>query len=48
MLTGQRLFDAEDVSETLAAVLTRDVTITSLPSTIPTRLGALVRRLPDP
>ena len=27
MLTGQRLFDAEDLSETLAAVLTRDVSL---------------------
>jgi serine/threonine protein kinase len=32
MLTGRRLFDAEDVSETLAAVLTRDVSLTSLPA----------------
>ena len=43
MLTGNRLFAAEDVSETLAAVLTRDVGITSLPEAMPSRLRALVR-----
>ena len=43
MLTGTRLFDAEDLSETLAAVLTRDVTLTTLPPTTPTRLRALLR-----
>jgi serine/threonine protein kinase len=43
MLTGRRLFDAEDVSETLAAVLTRDVSLASLPSEFPSRLRALVR-----
>ena len=43
MLTGRRLFDAEDLSETLAAVLTRDVSITNLPAAIPTRLRALLR-----
>ena len=43
MLTGRRLFAAEDVSETLAAVLTRDVSLTSLPASTPPRLKALVR-----
>jgi Tol biopolymer transport system component len=43
MLTGRRLFDAEDISETLAAVLTRDVTLTSMPSEVPPRLRALLR-----
>ena len=43
MLTGRRLFAAEDVSETLAAVLTRDVSLTSLPAGTPPRLEALVR-----
>jgi len=43
MLTGRRLFDAEDVSETLAAVLTRDVSATSMPAIIPPRLRALLR-----
>ena len=43
MLTGHRLFDADDVSETLAAVLTRGVDLTSLPADTPPRLRALVR-----
>jgi hypothetical protein len=43
MLTGRRLFDAEDISETLAAVLTRDVSRTSLPAAIPLRLRAVMR-----
>jgi serine/threonine protein kinase/Tol biopolymer transport system component len=43
MLTGRRLFAAEDVSETLAAVLTRDVNLTSLPKGTPPRLLVLVR-----
>ena len=43
MITGRRLFDAEDMSETLAAVLTRDVSLTTLPAAIPPRLRALLR-----
>jgi Tol biopolymer transport system component len=43
MLTGRRLFDAEDTTETLAAVLTRDVTMTTLPVAIPARLRSLLR-----
>src|SRR5439155_14535128 len=43
MLTGRRLFDAEDMSETLAAVLTRDVSMTTLPAAVPARLRALLR-----
>jgi serine/threonine protein kinase/Tol biopolymer transport system component len=43
MLTSRRLFDAEDVSETLAAVLTRDVSLTAIPAHVPQRLRALVR-----
>jgi serine/threonine protein kinase len=43
MLTGRRLFDAEDTSETLAAVLTRDVSMTTMPVAIPPRLRALLR-----
>ena len=43
MLTGTRLFAAEDVSETLAAVLTRDVKVDLLPKNSPPRLKALVR-----
>src|SRR5438874_2230712 len=43
MLTGRRLFDAEDISETLAAVLTRDIPLSSMPANIPPRLRALLR-----
>jgi serine/threonine-protein kinase len=43
MLTGRRLFEAEDISETLAAVLTRDVSMTTLPDAIPRRLRTLLR-----
>ena len=42
MLTGRRLFDADNITETLAAVLTRDLTITALPTEIPAGLRALV------
>ena len=38
MLTGQRAFAAEDVSETLAAVLTTDVDLDRLPTEVPARL----------
>jgi serine/threonine-protein kinase len=43
MLTGRRGYEAEDVSETLAAVLTREVDWTALPASTPVRLKALVR-----
>jgi Tol biopolymer transport system component len=43
MLTGRRGFEAEDVSETLAAVLTREVDWTALPTATPPRVRALVR-----
>ena len=43
MLTGRRGFDAEDISETLAAVLTREVDWTALPPATPSRLRALLR-----
>jgi Tol biopolymer transport system component len=43
MLAGRRAFDAEDVSETLAAVLTRSVDIAALPEGTPLRLRTLVR-----
>jgi len=42
MLTGSRLFAAEDVSDTLAAVLTREVNLKTLPPGTPVRLRALV------
>lgn len=43
MLTGRRGYEAEDVSETLAAVLTREVDWTALPGSTPARLKSLVR-----
>ncbi len=43
MLTGRRGYEAEDVSDTLAAVLTRDVDWQALPADTPLRLRALVR-----
>lgn len=43
MLTGQRGYEAEDVSDTLAAVLTRDVNWKALPTDVPPRLLALLR-----
>ena len=43
MLTGTRGYAAEDVSDTLAAVLTREVDWTTLPSATPPRLVALLR-----
>jgi len=43
MITGRRGYDAEDVSETLAAVLTREVDWTAMPSSTPARLKALVK-----
>jgi Tol biopolymer transport system component len=43
MLTGRRLFEAEDVSETLAAVLTRDVRMAALPAAVPAQVQTLLR-----
>jgi eukaryotic-like serine/threonine-protein kinase len=43
MLAGQRRFEGEDMAETLASVLTREVPISSLPSSTPAPLRALVR-----
>ena len=43
MLSGHRGYEAEDVADTLAAVLTRDVDWTKLPASTPPRLGALLR-----
>ncbi|HET9370712.1 MAG TPA: protein kinase, partial [Vicinamibacterales bacterium] len=43
MLTGSRAFEREDVSETLAAVLTRDLNFATLPPTTPARLRVLIR-----
>src|SRR5262245_56520142 len=43
MLAGRRGYEAEDISETLAAVLTREVDWNALPASTPARLKALVR-----
>jgi serine/threonine protein kinase/Tol biopolymer transport system component len=43
MLSGQRGYQAEDVSDTLAAVLTRDVNWSALPAGTPPRLTTLLR-----
>jgi eukaryotic-like serine/threonine-protein kinase len=43
MLTGRRGYEAEDVSDTLAAVLTRDVDWKALPTDVPPRLLSLLR-----
>lgn len=43
MLTGRRGYEGEDVSDTLAAVLTRDVNWAVLPADAPARLLSLLR-----
>ena len=43
MLSGHRGYQAEDVSDTLAAVLTREVDWTKLPAATPPRLMSLLR-----
>ena len=42
MLAGKRGYEAEDVSDTLAAVLMRDVDWNALPASVPPRLRALL------
>ncbi|HUF25168.1 MAG TPA: protein kinase [Vicinamibacterales bacterium] len=44
MLTGQRAFEGEDISTTLAAVLMRDPDWTALPAGTPPALAQLLRR----
>jgi serine/threonine protein kinase len=44
MLTGKRLFDGEEVSDTLALVLTKDPDFSSLPATTPPAIIRLLRR----
>ena len=44
MLTGRRAFDAEDVSETLAAVLMKEPDWTALPATTPATVTMVLRR----
>jgi serine/threonine-protein kinase len=43
LLSGQRGYQAEDISDTLAAVLTRDVNWSALPAGTPPRLTTLLR-----
>jgi serine/threonine protein kinase len=47
MLTGRAVFAAEDVSETLAAVLTRTVDLAALPAVTPPRVRRLLARCLD-
>ena len=44
MLTGRRLFDGEDISDTLAAVLTREPAWTDLPASTPPSIRRLLAR----
>ena len=44
MLTGRGAFHAENISETLVAVLTRQIDLADLPSNTPERLRRLIRR----
>ena len=47
MLTGRRLFDGETVSDTLAAVLTKDMDWSPVPATTPAPVRQLLRRCLD-
>jgi serine/threonine-protein kinase len=47
MLTGQRLFDGETVSHTLADVLRREIDFAALPAETPPAVRALLRRCLD-
>ncbi len=44
MLTGERPFKGEDVSDTLAAVLRQEISLSALPATTPPRLRRLIGR----
>lgn len=44
MLTGERLFDGETVSDVMAAVLTHEPDLSSLPNTVPHRLTRVIER----
>jgi serine/threonine protein kinase len=44
MLTGQRAFDGDDISITLAAVMMKEPDWTALPASMPVRLSELLRR----
>jgi eukaryotic-like serine/threonine-protein kinase len=45
MLTGKRMFAADDTSDTLALVLTREPDWTALPPTTPLAVRRLLRRV---
>lgn len=47
MLSGQRAFKGEDISETLASVLRQEIDWTALPSSTPARLRNLMKRCFD-
>ena len=44
MLTGERAFKGDDVSETLASVLKDTIDVAALPASVPLRLRALIAR----
>ena len=44
MLTGEKIFDGETVSDTLAAVLTRDLDASTLPASVTPAIRRLLRR----
>ena len=46
MLTGQRAFDGEDVSLTLASVMKSDVNVQALPSDLPPAVAGVLRPVP--
>ncbi len=47
MITGRRAFDGETVSDTLAAVLAKDVDWSALPTTTPSKVRDLLQRCLD-
>ncbi len=47
MLTGQRAFQGEDVSLTLASVMKSDIKVTTLPPDLPANLRTVLRRCLD-
>ena len=47
MLSGQRAFKGEDVSDTLAAVLRQDIDLAALPPSTPASVRTLIARCLD-
>src|SRR5215212_216202 len=47
MLTGQRLFAGDTVADTIAAVLTRDLDLATLPADVPPHVHTLIQRCLD-